>query len=247
MQNPVLILGASGEVGENIAEKFNQSGQSLILHGNRNTPKKIRALSKHQTIKSVCADLTDEKSVQNLFNFIGKEYTALSGVVFSVAQPFSNKLSHRTPWRTFNEQIQTQLKAAHLSLKAAYPMLKEHARDSAARVIMISTEYSIGLPPVKIAPYVAAKSALNAYALSLAQEWLRSNIRVHIMAPGLLRSNLTSHMPELYFEELIKNMPEKQLTSAEDVANFAAFLMTPDADSLYGSIIPITRGKRVTH
>jgi enoyl-[acyl-carrier-protein] reductase (NADH) len=42
-------------------------------------------------------------------------------------------------------------------------------------------------------------------------------------------------------------MPEKQLTSAEDVANFAAFLMTPDADSLYGSIIPITRGKRVTH
>lgn len=247
MQNPVLILGASGEIGENIAEKFNQSGQSLILHGNRNTPKKIRALSKHQTIKSVCADLTDEKSVQNLFNFIGKEYTALSGVVFSVAQPFSNKLSHRTPWRTFNEQIQTQLKAAHLSLKAAYPMLKEHARDSAARVIMISTEYSIGLPPVKIAPYVAAKSALNAYALSLAQEWLRSNIRVHIMAPGLLRSNLTSHMPELYFEELIKNMPEKQLTSAEDVANFAAFLMTPDADSLYGSIIPITRGKRVTH
>ena len=247
MQNPVLILGASGEVGENIAEKFNQSGQSLILHGNRNTPKKIRALFKHQTIKSVCADLTDEKSVQNLFNFIGKEYTALSGVVFSVAQPFSNKLSHRTPWRTFNEQMQTQLKAAHLSLTAAYPMLKKHAQDSAARVIMISTEYSIGLPPVKIAPYVAAKSALNAYALSLAQEWLGSNIRVHIMAPGLLRSNLTSHMPELYLEELIKNMPEKQLTSAEDVANFAAFLMTPDADSLYGSIIPITRGKRVTH
>lgn len=247
MQNPVLILGASGEIGKHIAEKLNQSGQSLILHGNRNTPKKIRAFSEHQTIKSVCADLTDEKSVQNLFNFIGKEYTALSGVVFSVAQPFSNKLSHRTPWRTFYEQIQTQLKAAHLSLTAAYPMLKEHARDSAARVIMISTEYSIGLPPVKIAPYVAAKSALNAYALSLAQEWLGSNIRVHIMAPGLLRSNLTSHMPEMYLEELIKNMPEKRLTSAEDVANFAAFLMTPDADSLYGSIIPITRGKRVTH
>ena len=44
---------------------------------------------------------------------------------------------------------------------------------------MISTEYGVGLPPVKIAPYVAAKSALNAYALSLAQEWQGSNIRVH--------------------------------------------------------------------
>ena len=54
-------------------------------------------------------------------------------------------------------------------------------------------------------------------------------------------------MPELYLEELIKNMPEKKLTSAEDVANFAAFLMTAEADPLYGSIIPITRGRRVTH
>ena len=247
MQNPVLILGASGGIGKHIAKKFSQNGQSLILHGNKNAPPKIRAFSDSQTIKSVSADLTDENSVQNLFNFISKEYKALSGVVFSVAQSFSNKLSHRTPWRTFNEQMQTQLKAAHLTLTAAYPMLKEHGRDSAARVIMISTEYSIGLPPVKIAPYVAAKSALNAYALSLAQEWLESNIRVHIMAPGLLRSNLTSHMPELYLEELIKTMPEKQLTSVEDVANFAAFLMTADADPLYGSIIPITRGKRVTH
>lgn len=247
MQNPVLILGASGEIGKHIAEKFSQSGQSLILHGNKNTPPQIRSFSDRQTIKSICADLTDEKSVQNLFDFISREYTALSGVVFSVAQPFSNRLSHRTPWRTFDEQIQTQLKAAHLTLSAAYPMLKEHGRDSAARVIIISTEYSIGLPPVKIAPYVAAKSALNAYALSLAQEWLVNNIKVHILAPGLLRSNLTSHMPELYLEELIKDMPEKKLTCAQDVANFAAFLMTADADPLYGSIIPITRGRRVTH
>ena len=247
MQNPVLILGASGEIGKHIAEKFNQIGQSLILHGNKNAPPKIRSCSDSQTIETVHADLTDEISVQNLFDSIGKEHTALSGVVFSVAQPFSNRLSHRTPWRVFDEQIQTQLKAAHITLSAAYPMLKEHGKDTAARVIMISTEYSLGLPPIKIAPYVAAKSALNAYALSLAQEWLGSNIRVHILAPGLLRSNLTSHMPERYLEELTKNMPEKKLTSAEDVANFAAFLMTAGSDPLYGSIIPITRGKRVTH
>ena len=247
MQNPVLILGASGEIGKHIAEKFSQTGQSLILHGNKNAPPKIRSFSDSQTIETVYADLTDEISVQTLFDGIGKEYTALSGVVFSVAQPFSNRLSHRTPWRVFDEQIQTQLKAAHITLSAAYSMLKEHGKDTTARVIMISTEYSLGLPPIKIAPYVAAKSALNAYALSLAQEWLGSNIRVHILAPGLLRSNLTSHMPELYLEELTKNMPEKKLTSAEDVANFAAFLMTADSDPLYGSIIPITRGKRVTH
>ena len=247
MQNPVLILGASGEIGTHIARKFSQNGHSLLLHGNKNAPPKIRPSNDSQTIETICTDLTDEQSVRTLFDFIEGKYDALAGVIFSVAQPFGNRLSHRTPWRVFDEQMQSQLKAAHLTLSAAYPMLKAHGKESAARALIISTEYSIGLPPVKIAPYVAAKSALNAYALSLAQEWLSSNIRVHILAPGLLRSNLTSHIPELYLEELIKKMPEKKLTSAEDVAHFAAFLMTADADPLYGSIIPITRGKRITY
>ena len=45
----------------------------------------------------------------------------------------------------------------------------------------------------------------------------------------------------------IFNMPEKKLTCAEDVANFAKFIMTDDADPLYGSIIPVTRGDRITY
>ena len=247
MQSPVLILGASGEIGTHIARKFSQNGHSLILHGNQNAPPTIKPITDGQTIETFCTDLTDEKLVQTFFEFIGKKYDALAAVIFSVARPFGNRLSHRTPWMVFDEQMQTQLKAAHLTLSAAYPMLKTYGKDSTARAIIISTEYSIGLPPVKVAPYVAAKSALNAYALSLAQEWLSNNIKVYILAPGLLRSNLTSHMPEMYLEELIKNMPEKKLTSAEDVANLATFLMTADADPLYGSIIPVTRGNRITY
>ena len=67
MQNPVLILGASGEIGTNIARKFSQNGHSLILHGNNNAPPKIRSFTDSQTIESICADLTDKKSVQTLF------------------------------------------------------------------------------------------------------------------------------------------------------------------------------------
>jgi enoyl-[acyl-carrier-protein] reductase (NADH) len=39
-------------------------------------------------------------------------------------------------------------------------------------------------------------------------------------------------------------MPEKQLTTADDVADMAEFLMTPKADTLYGNIIHASRAVR---
>ena len=63
--NPVLILVHQVRWA-NTSPKNLTRVDNLILHGNKNTPKKIRAFSDRQTIKSVCADLTDE----NQYKFI---------------------------------------------------------------------------------------------------------------------------------------------------------------------------------
>ena len=78
----------------------------------------------------------------------------------------------------------------------------------------------------------------------LSQELLSSKIRVHIIAPGLIKSPLTGDMPDEYLELLADRMPEKKLTTPEEVANLCAFMMQPDADALYGTILPISRGTR---
>ena len=86
----------------------------------------------------------------------------------------------------------------------------------------------MGLPPIKIAPYVIAKSALTTYARILSQELLPKNIRVHIMAPGLIQSKLTMDLPKKYLEILKAEMPEKTFTSMRDIADIAALLMSDE-------------------
>ena len=156
--------------------------------------------------------------------------------------PFKNRLTHRTGWEAFEEQMQSQVKALHLIATAAFPLLS--ANEGTSRFIIIGSEFTLGAPPVKTAPYSAAKSAMTAYAQIIAQEWLKHAIRVHILAPGLVRTELVADMPDAFLDQLAETMPEKMLTSAEDVAALAAFCMTDAADALYGAPLRVSRGAR---
>jgi 3-oxoacyl-[acyl-carrier protein] reductase len=177
-----------------------------------------------------------------MFERLAADHGALRGVVFAVASPFPHKLTHKTDWSVFKAQLDTQLKALHLSLSAALSLLEAH--EGTARALVLSTEYVLGAPPVKIAPYVAAKAALTAYVRILAQEWIDRGVRVHILAPGMVESALTAELPEMYLQQVAEAMPEKRLTSAEDVAAAAAFLMSEAGDALYGTVVPVSRAQR---
>jgi len=245
VQDPVLILGATGAIGGAIAKRLAVKSP-IVVHG-RDEGKlallknKLSNSSKYK-IDSYSADLKRSDEVQLLFDNISVKYKKLSGIVFSIAQPFSNKLTHNIPWKDFSEQIDSQLKSLHFVIQNALPLLK--GRKYGARLVVLSTEFLIGVPPIKTASYVSAKAALTAYSRVLSQEWLKYNIRVHILAPGMVKSSLTDHMPDRYLDQVVESMPEKQLTTVDDVADMAEFLMTPKADTMYGSIIHASRAER---
>jgi 3-oxoacyl-[acyl-carrier protein] reductase len=234
MQDPVLILGAAGTLGSAIARALAGSAP-LAVHG-RKLDARLEALAAETGATAVSADLADEPRVAGLF----AQFPRLSGLVFAVGSPFPHKLAHRTGWEVFQAQMDGQLKALHLCMSSALPALKA----AGGRVLVLSTEFVLGMPPAKIAPYMAAKAAMTAYAQVVAQEWLPQGVRVHILAPGMVPSQLTADMPQEYLDQVAAGMPEKKLTSAEDVAGIARFLMSPAADPLYGTIIPASRAAR---
>lgn len=241
MQDAVLVLGASGVIGGAIARELAADGYALVLHGLRMTDRLIN-LGEELSAPIFTCDLANPDDVNQLFENVRKSCDGLAGLIFAAAKPFPHKLSHRTNWQVYQDQLDTQLKALHLVVDKALPYLQKS--PNGARMIILSTEYVLGAPPIKIAPYVAAKAALTAYSRIIAQELLRHDIRVHILAPGMVRSQLTADMPDEFLDSIAEAMPEKRLTSGEDVAKVAAFLMQPAADSLYGTVIPVSRAAR---
>jgi 3-oxoacyl-[acyl-carrier protein] reductase len=239
---PTLILGASGGIGTAIARRLVHDGHPAILHGRNATRLETLVAELGPATQFEVGDLTDEEEVKVLFGRIASRHSKLGGVVFSVATPFPTKLTHRVSWSAFQYQIDTQLKALHLVASAALPLLS--GKERTRRLIVVGTEAVVLSPPVKKAAYVAAKAAATAYAKVIAKEWLGRGVRVHIIAPGLVKTALVADMPDEFLDQIAETMPEGKLTSAEDVAALTAFLMTDAADPLYGIPLRVSRGDR---
>ena len=87
--------------------------------------------------------------------------------------------------------------------------------------------------------YSAAKGALVAVTKALAQEVAKRNITVNAVAPGFIKSDMTSQLDE---KELMKLVPVNRFGEAEEVADLVSFLVSKKASYITGEIININGG-----
>lgn len=87
--------------------------------------------------------------------------------------------------------------------------------------------------------YSAAKGALIGATKALAQEVAKRNITVNAVAPGFIKTNMTSHLDE---KELIKMIPVNRFGEADEVADLVSFLVSKKSSYITGEVININGG-----
>jgi 3-oxoacyl-[acyl-carrier protein] reductase len=87
--------------------------------------------------------------------------------------------------------------------------------------------------------YSAAKGAIVAATKALAQEVAKRNITVNAVAPGFIRTDMTSQLDE---KELLKLIPLNRFGEAEEVADLVSFLISKKSSYITGEIININGG-----
>lgn len=116
--------------------------------------------------------------------------------------------------------------------------IQKMLRNKYGRIVNI-----VSLSGVKGTPgqtnYSAAKGAVIAATKALAQEVAKRNITVNAVAPGFIRTDMTSQLDE---KELIKLVPVNRFGEAEEVADLVSFLTSRKASYITGEIININGG-----
>jgi 3-oxoacyl-[acyl-carrier protein] reductase len=87
--------------------------------------------------------------------------------------------------------------------------------------------------------YSAAKGAVVAATKALAQEVAKRNITVNAVAPGFIRTDMTSQLDE---KELVKMVPVNRFGEAEEVADLVSFLVSKKSSYITGEVININGG-----
>lgn len=87
--------------------------------------------------------------------------------------------------------------------------------------------------------YSAAKAGVIGATKALAQEVARRNVTVNAVAPGFIRTDMTQDLNE---QELKNLIPMQRFGEPEEVAEAVAFLASPKASYITGTVLSINGG-----
>ncbi len=223
----VLITGASRGIGRAAAERFQREGYSLYLICHRNV-EDLKSLSG----RHYAGDVGDISFIEGVFNDIDH----LDVLINNAGAAYYGLLQDMTS-DDWDEVLRTNLTAMFYTCKFAIPkMLKARA----GKIINVSSVWGNNGAALETA-YSASKGGVNAFTKALAKELAPSNIQVNAVAPGVIDTDMNSHLSSEDRKALINEIPSDRMGSPEEVADLI-FSLSEGNDYLTGQIIGLDGG-----
>lgn len=235
-----LITGASRGIGRAIALKLAQEGLRVIINYASNREAAQQTLdeitSQGGEAELLPFDVTDATAVQNaLADWHTKHPGEHISIVVNNAGIRHDNLLLWMPEADWHSVLRTSLDGFFHVTQA---LLKEMLVAKWGRVVNI-----VSLSGIKGTPgqtnYSAAKGGVIAATKALAQEVAKKRVTVNAVAPGFIRTDMTSDLDEA---ELKKLIPAGRFGEAEEVADLVAFLVSDKAAYITGEVISINGG-----
>jgi len=219
-----LITGAGGGIGRAIALRLAADGLKLILVG-RTESKLLETKSLIPDAQAivVTGDLLDpafpKACIEAALMAFGQIDILINNAGLAQSQPFESITAEE-----YDRIMNTNVKAPFLLTQAALPCLR--ASDYATIINIASVTAHKGYPLQSV--YSASKHALIGLSKSLANEVYKEGIRVHVISPGGVFTDMVRiARPDLSEEGMI--LPE-------DIAEIAAFFLEHRTNSVIDEI-----------
>jgi 3-oxoacyl-[acyl-carrier protein] reductase len=139
------------------------------------------------------------------------------------------------PREDWNSVINTTLNGFYNMTK---PILRKMMRKKRGSIVSLSSVSAL-VGNRGQANYAAAKSGLIAASRVLAAEVARLGVRVNVVAPGLIETDMTSGLP---MENIKQMIPMARIGQPEEVAKVVRFLCSDDASYITGQVISVNGG-----
>jgi 3-oxoacyl-[acyl-carrier protein] reductase len=236
-----LVTGASRGIGRAIAAALCEHGARVIVNYN-NSERAAQSLVRELTERGGSAEMikADVSQANEAAQLV--ERAAQAGgidILVNNAGPRIKSGSFGSlSWPDMQQANEQIVGSVFHVTHAALPALTQ----TKGSIVNVLSSAALGRTAHNWLPYVTAKAALLAMSKNLAQELGPTGVRVNMVSPSLVDTDLTSEIPDRVRQMFVSRTPLRRLATPDDVAKAVLFLSSPFADFITGENLLITGG-----
>lgn len=228
--NTIVVMGAGGAIGHGVCASLLNAGAKVIAF-DRFTGRPPEGLTLHACnaadlagVEETFARHLDPHEVDGLVNVAG----TFEIVDFAASVP--------SQWQAAYE---ANLLTAMTTCRALLPAWLERGSGAIVNFASTAGEYGSIRPA---AAYAAAKGGVIAFSKSLAREVSPRGIRVNVVSPGPVQTDMLQASSPAAHQEAVARTLLGRLGRPEDIASAVTYLLSRDASWVTGEVLRVNGG-----
>ena len=225
-----LVTGASSGIGEASARELARHGAAVAITARRKD--RLDALAQEierdgGSALAIEADVTDQEQVRRLVgetvNRLGRLDTVVNNAGVMLLGPIED-----APTEEWDRMIDLNLKGLLYVADAALPHLLQAAGEGPRRVADLVNISSVAgrLARRNSGVYNLTKHGVGAFSESLRQEVTGRHVRVSLIEPGAVDTELPNHIRDEIRDQMMGRLTAIERLESEDIADTIAYIVT---------------------
>jgi 3-oxoacyl-[acyl-carrier protein] reductase len=238
-----LVVGGTGGIGKAACIQLAKDGMNVIIHyhKNGNTAADIKAdiEALGQSAITVQADILNEGDIKNLVQKGVRAFDKIDVIVNCAATVIPTIKFQDLMWDDYLKQVELNIKAPFMIIKEVVPHMIVHKYGKIINIGSLAFEK----PNADWSHYITAKGALAGFTKSLAIDLAPKGIRINLITPSMVSTDLTADIPEKIKLLTAAQTPLRRLATVKDVADAISFLASHRSDFITGETIRVNGGQ----
>ncbi|WP_345540679.1 SDR family NAD(P)-dependent oxidoreductase [Variovorax defluvii] len=236
-----VVTGGAGGIGNAVARRLLEGGSSVVIIDSNQAAldKALAAFSAFEDrVHARCVDVRDPTAVQQCADDVEASIGPVDALATCAGVTRSGP-AEAMSFANWKLVLDVNLDGTFLCCQAFGKGMLARGRGA---IVTISSTAGLGGASGR-ANYSASKHAVIGLTKTLGIEWGRRGVRVNVVAPGPVNTEMLDRVPErVRFGTYVARTPLARLAGPEEIAETVRYLLSPAASYVNAAVIPVDGG-----
>jgi 3-oxoacyl-[acyl-carrier protein] reductase len=236
-----IISGGSRGIGRALCEVFAREGADIAFNYNVSDDRAAATVDKIESYgrvgKSFKVSVTDRPGLNKMVRHVISEFGRIDILINNAAINRGDNFATMTE-RAWDEVIETNVNGLFNLTK---PVFKQMLRQRSGNILNLSSIGALRALPTAV-HYATSKAAVIGFTKCLSREAAPFGVTVNAIAAGIFDTDLSDALPDRLLEMHKFWCAKGRRGHPEELAEFAAFLVSEKNSYMIGEVITIDGG-----